>query len=432
MPSPESKTLRKPRKRYLEPKQQYALPKQTKHNRSRSLLLASSQIGQTSANVIASTSATNTGDLRNDASDENWTRVRGNGVSNDCRSSSDEIDAEPEGSSSDSEGEPSPEEDTGTGHASVRDDSFGKSSHQGTLPHQATTQAQALLLVLAYVVSAGLSWTQIDGLLKLINALFGETVLPNSKYLFRKIWGNEKDDMIDFHFFCGNCHELLAVCKKPTRTQRNECHSCHSVYRTDEMIEKGTFFLIFNLKSQIEDLLKTCKKILLENLDKIAQRQTGVLRDITDGHLIRAAREKLGCASHDLTASVSTDGSSVFKSSKASIWPIHVVINELPVIARWQNTLLGGLWFGSGKPDMFLYLNAFVAQFNKIEKVVWECFRTGRVLSSKVYALCCVADAPARAAVLNRKQFNGYFGCPWCYQRGTLVQGMYPSCISKS
>lgn len=46
-----------------------------------------------------------------------------------------------------------------------------------TLPHQRTTKAQALLLILTYIVAAGLFWTQIEGLLILLN-LLGESVFP--------------------------------------------------------------------------------------------------------------------------------------------------------------------------------------------------------------------------------------------------------------
>ncbi|KAL1481252.1 hypothetical protein MTO96_034573 [Rhipicephalus appendiculatus] len=44
-------------------------------------------------------------------------------------------------------------------------------------------------------------------------------------------------------------------------------------------------------------------------------------------------------------------------------------------------------------------------------------------MRSTVSALCCCVDSPARAALLNAKQYNGYYGCSWCFQKGTLVDG---------
>ena len=39
----------------------------------------------------------------------------------------------------------------------------------------------------------------------------------------------------------------------------------------------------------------------------------------------------------------------------------------------------------------------------------------------KVNLLCCTFDLPARAAVMNINQFNGFFGCPRCLQEGSYM-----------
>lgn len=77
---------------------------------------------------------------------------------------------------------------------------FEKCAHE-VLPNSAINKAQAVLLVLSYVVFAGLTWTQVDGLLKLINTLCGAEVVPRSKFLFRKMWQRHKDSL-STHFFC--------------------------------------------------------------------------------------------------------------------------------------------------------------------------------------------------------------------------------------
>ncbi|CAN8002095.1 unnamed protein product, partial [Ixodes hexagonus] len=97
------------------------------------------------------------------------------------------------------------------------------------------------------------------------------------------------------------------------------------------------------------------------------------------------------------------------------------VINELPVRTRWSNVLLGGLWFGAGHPDMVTFLNQFVEEINSIGTIVWES--DGHQMESRVQVICCCVDAPARAAVLNMKQYNGYYGCTWCLQKGTYLNG---------
>lgn len=209
-------------------------------------------------------------------------------------------------------------------------------------PNQSTTKVQALLLILAYVVTAGLSWTRVDGLLQLLNALLGEKTLPNSKYMFRKLWKYSCEDAVQFCYFCTDCRELVG--KSPSRTvnQKMTCTRCNKLYESQSLIAGRTFFILFDMKRQIEQILKQHSAALFERLQAIRDSITTCYSDITDGDLYREARRKLQCMWSDLTASFSTDGNAVFKSSKAAIWPIHVVINELPVIARWRNVITGG------------------------------------------------------------------------------------------
>ncbi|KAH7971274.1 hypothetical protein HPB49_020827 [Dermacentor silvarum] len=92
------------------------------------------------------------------------------------------------------------------------------------------------------------------------------------------------------------------------------------------------------------------------------------------------------------------------------------VINELPVAMRWSNVLLGGLWFGKGHPKMAKFLDVFVKEVLEMSTVKWRVDE--RELQSSVKVVCCCGDAPARAGVLNAKQFNGYFGCSFCLHKG--------------
>ncbi|XP_040070090.1 uncharacterized protein LOC120842931, partial [Ixodes scapularis] len=48
----------------------------------------------------------------------------------------------------------------------------------------------------------------------------------------------------------------------------------------------------------------------------------------------------------------------------------------------------------------------------------------------RVYCISCVADAPARAAMQNVMQFNGYFGCSWCLHPGVNINGYVKYTVS--
>ena len=67
-----------------------------------------------------------------------------------------------------------------------------------------------------------------------------------------------------------------------------------------------------------------------------------------------------------------TDGVSLYKSSKVSIWPFFLMINELPPKLRVlkENIILAGLWFGS--QDLFanLFMNSFVKDLKALYRGV--------------------------------------------------------------
>lgn len=80
-----------------------------------------------------------------------------------------------------------------------------------------------------------------------------------------------------------------------------------------------------------------------------------------------------------------------------------------------------GPWFAKVHPPVLLFMGTFVKHFASIGEVVGKT--ANRVVKSKVHAICCVADTPARAAILSMKQFNGFYGCSWCLKKGELVNG---------
>ena len=42
----------------------------------------------------------------------------------------------------------------------------------------------------------------------------------------------------------------------------------------------------------------------------------------------------------------------------------------------------------------------------------------GREVISRAVLICCTCDMPAKAQVLNVVQYNGFYGCPCCLQKG--------------
>lgn len=117
---------------------------------------------------------------------------------------------------------------------------------------------------------------------------------------------------------------------------------------------------------------------------------------------------------HDISCQMNTDGVKLFKSGDADVWPIYISINELPYKRRRQFTSLVGLWFGDHKPNMATFFKPFIRHCNEFvdEPLVWT--HQGQTYKSRVYFPLCTADSVARPALQGLKQFNGFYGCPWC------------------
>lgn len=115
------------------------------------------------------------------------------------------------------------------------------------------------------------------------------------------------------------------------------------------------------MRAQLQVLLKESGAFILATLKKFTDgvRSTS-LCDVKDGLLYKKLREKLNWS--DITVSFSSDGSPVFMSSVCSMWPIQMLVNELPVLQRWKNIIVGGIWFGQNHPNMPMFLEQFVEE----------------------------------------------------------------------
>ncbi|KAG0444676.1 hypothetical protein HPB47_013520, partial [Ixodes persulcatus] len=287
------------------------------------------------------------------------------------------------------------------------------------LPHSCTTKGEAVAMVMSLMVAGGLSWADLDNLLVVINTMFAPAadVLPRSKYLFRKLWTKQTDALIQYHFYCTCC------CDRMTGTPDSEeltCQTCSHRTSARQLKNEGAFFVTLNMHDQLQHVITKTKTFLQDALTKVPP-PPGDISDVTEGRACREMRSSGTLNNDDVTLTVNTDGSPVFSSSGASVWPIQFLVNELPAPERFKHCTLAGLWFGKGHPNMALFLEQFVDGLNSMDPVVWE--QDGLSHASRAYILCWCLDAPARAAVQNCTLFNGYIGCPWCLTRGEHLDG---------
>ncbi|KAL1467495.1 hypothetical protein MTO96_042135, partial [Rhipicephalus appendiculatus] len=380
----------KRRKRYLEPGSHYVVPRTTSIYQKAAEALSASQ--PCSSKNVPQTSAGNGGsgaaalDTRSlsDAhgdSDENPDPDDTYGFEESSLSSDSDETAD---SACDDAGMSDSHVDSDTDREQDEDE-FCRLFSDERLPNSDLNVREAMIILMAYSTSAGLNWTNMEKLVGVINLFLGKQILPTSKHLLRKTWKLWLAGTVKRHYYCNECGSIVA---NPT------------------VLRNG--------------LLAALQK-------KQSRAHETDLTDITDGKLYKNhMKEASWC---DLTVTFNVDGARTFKCSKSSLWPIQCVVNELPLTLRWSNMLLCGLYFGKGHPKMGPFLDLFIENVNKVGVIKWEC--NGLKLSSKVSVVCCCVDAPARAAVLNMKQFNGYYGCSFCHHKGVYFSGSLKYPLSK-
>lgn len=295
-----------------------------------------------------------------------------------------------------------------------------------TLPHSTTTKAGAIAMIMAHVVSQGMTWSGLDSFLVLINALFGRQVVPQSKYAFRKLWSAVSKNLVRNYYLCEGCGGVLEDAETAA-----SCSVCQQEIDLKVLKRNGSYFVMLDMTKQLSFVIEKTKEPLHNNLLKLAMDRNASssgdgVTDITTGEAYAALRRKAGMGDSDLALTFNTDGSPLFVSSKTSVWPIQFVVNELPPSIRFKHATLAGLWFGKSHQNITAFLTKFVDQVKSIRPVMWE--HGSEVHRSRAYVLCCCVDAPARAAVQNMILFNGSFGCPWCLITGEHLEGMYIPC----
>lgn len=81
------------------------------------------------------------------------------------------------------------------------------------------------------------------------------------------------------------------------------------------------------------------------------------IEDVYDGALYRQkfAHGGILAEPYNISVKLNTDGVAIFRSSQFGVWPLFLLVNELPPLMRTKNKyrVFGGLWFGEDKPFFF-------------------------------------------------------------------------------
>lgn len=233
--------------------------------------------------------------------------------------------------------------------------------------------------------------------------------MHKSKYHFLKNFPNPETIK---YYFCWNCCEILNLEDINNLT----CSECKKEFSKIKLDNNGDYFLYIPLEKQLIHLINS-------KYYKEFKKANDECSDIINGNYYKLLRDHNIIGDNDITIQWNTDGINTFKSSKQSIWPILVQINELPYRVRKDNILCCSIWIASKKPPMNMFLRPFINELRRLHNEGFESttFTHKEPIRIKVHSLLAPVDSAARPAIQNIHQHNGECGCSYCLIPGESI-----------
>lgn len=287
--------------------------------------------------------------------------------------------------------------------------------HQPVFPGASISIGTFMLLLAVFCTKHNITGDGIQQLLSIISLVLpSEHILCTSLHAYKQFFRKLRNPLVHHHY----CQQCLGAIENQEICPNEFCRA--------PVKKESNYFLEIPVINQLSNLFS--QEGFYESLQERFTRNVGdgVYEDIYDGKLYKSYLENDGPLnySENISFTFNTDGASVFKSSNVSIWPIYLVINELPYTLRMmkENMILAALWFGNQKPSMATFLKPFVDSMKILANGI-KCFALCRgEFLCKAFVLCGTADLPARSLLCNSNQFNGAYSCWKCLQEGKTAK----------
>ena len=217
-------------------------------------------------------------------------------------------------------------------------------------PSFIVNKIELLFSILKYSWYHPLNSSQTADLCKMFNNALDTEILPQSRYLIDKLF--YPGDGIEYHAVCPECKVYIGKFQWKKRTVK--CAGCdHLVLLKDPSYRD--YFVTFDISDEVQHFLEH-NAAYYDNI--IRRREDNCnFTDIHDGLLYKKFVQSLPYEDRYsyMTFNFNSDGSPLFKSSKFSIWPIQMSLNELPIDLRNTRPITYALWFGHDKPNMNIF-----------------------------------------------------------------------------
>lgn len=244
------------------------------------------------------------------------------------------------------------------------------------------------------------SFVELCAMAEMLNKVPGITIkIPESKPKLLKQIRKQSKFNYYFYIFCESCKTYIQ-----NNYQQLTCTKCLN----NSLSQK--YFLYIELEHQLKHLIDRNweqidiynKSISVNNLN---------IRDVHDGLIFKKnSKEKI------ISLMLCTDGVVLQKNSSKSCWPIQLICNLLPPHKRFNsnNIIITSLYYDESKPD---YLELFKPLCEEIERINETGIHINNTVF-KIYVTHGVFDLVAKAPILNMVQYNGRYGCGYCYHPG--------------
>lgn len=243
---------------------------------------------------------------------------------------------------------------------------------------------------------------QIYALMKYIRELSHDIKLPKNYTMFRKSFMNNS-------FLT----KTLKFCALTQKLVESDHHCDHDLGVLD----------VFDMK-------KTIKLIVRRNLEFLTQPQSSFNEFVSSENYEQLWHDSIASSETDdvkITLSLNNDDAPLTKSSTDCMTPIAFSIGELPYHVRFkkENVGIACLYTGKVRCDhQQLWIHGFLEQYERIQRDPIFMHEKGRNYYLHVKTGSVIMDMVAKAKSLNMKQFNGYFGCGHCLDKGETYQSI--------
>lgn len=295
-------------------------------------------------------------------------------------------------------------------------------------PESNLTIRDIMIIVVAFSLRFKLSDVAKSALINMIKLLAGPKFeqINISKYTLDKAF-DPPDDKVVYHYFCDKCHTkiLYSTSRKKFIKQSVTCDSCREKYVIS--LRSNNYFMSIDLKYQLE-MLFSHEATKAEIFDFISSKNNchvnnfNIITDIYDSEIYRNISKDVNLI---VTFNYSTDGAPLTKSGKRGFWSLQIILNCLPPKSRFKYVLLAGLLMCTHEPNsklLDLYFLKFIDQVSYLYNngITVSGLDNEKILV-KFCPLACSVDSVCRPIMQNRVQFNGRYGCSWCYHPGEYI-----------